>query len=182
MDKRTLRREMINKMKNTHKYVIEVELLKRLIQRQEWKEAQSIGITLSMDHEINTFDIIKWAQVAGKQVFVPQCDYHSKEMDFVLFNSKDDLVLDEKNILAVPAPHTINNHPDLVIVPGVAFNEKGYRIGYGGGYFDRFLDIYDGPTIALAMEEQITSWQPDEYDEPVHLIITEERMIDGVRN
>lgn len=181
MDKKTLRQQMIKTLKSTKKYSNEIIILRNLIARPEWMNAETIGITLSMAHEINTFDIIKWALVEGKEVFVPHCDYKKKQMDFVLFTTIDDLIMDEKNIAAVPSPHTINNQPDLVIVPGVAFNEQGYRIGYGGGYYDRFLETYQGNTISLALEAQITDFEPEQFDEPVHLVITEKRTIDGVR-
>jgi 5-formyltetrahydrofolate cyclo-ligase len=67
----------------------------------------------------------------------------------------------------------------LIIVPGVAFDERGFRVGYGKGYYDRFLNKHSDYTkIALAYEMQILTEIPnDEYDVAMNRIITEERII-----
>lgn len=181
VNKKLIRQQKVAFLKGHRKYRDEVLLLRQLFKCEDWKNASSVGITLSMAHEINTFDIIKYALIEGKSVYVPHCDYSSKRMDFVKFQSPDELIEDAKGILAVQEPHEINNHLDLLIVPGVAFDERGYRIGYGGGFYDRFLACFTGKAVSLALEGQITALEPEPFDEPVHLVITEERLLTGVR-
>jgi 5-formyltetrahydrofolate cyclo-ligase len=66
-----------------------------------------------------------------------------------------------------------------LIVPGVVFDLSGFRIGYGGGYYDRFLSNYDGPTISIAFDEQLIEIVPSEnFDVPVQLLITDKRRVE----
>ena len=63
---------------------------------------------------------------------------------------------------------------DLLIVPGLIFSHEGYRIGFGGGYYDRFLADFQGKTVSLVFAEQFdVRWQPDSFDIPVQKIITD---------
>ena len=63
---------------------------------------------------------------------------------------------------------------DLLIVPGIAFDSEGFRMGFGGGYYDRFLQSFKGNTVSLAFREQIVSNLPKEdHDIPVEKIITD---------
>jgi 5-formyltetrahydrofolate cyclo-ligase len=63
---------------------------------------------------------------------------------------------------------------DLLIVPGLAFSKKGYRIGFGGGYYDRFLSAFDGKTVSLVFGEQFNDqWTPDVFDIPIDKIYTD---------
>lgn len=181
--KSNLRKAIISKLKdNPLKYHNELKIYKTLFEQSSFKEAKTIAITLSMDHEIDTKFIIKYAQMLGKQIFIPNCDYKTKKMNFQLFTNFDDLVIDGYGIEAMGHETEINNEVDLVITPGVVFNVNGYRIGYGGGYYDRFLSTFKGETISLAHELQIQNFDQDAHDEPVHKIITEKRIINGVRN
>ena len=69
----------------------------------------------------------------------------------------------------------------LVIVPGIAFTPQGHRIGYGRGYYDRFLAIHHGPTIGLAYDIQIIApWQTAGHDIPVDFVITESHTYEAV--
>lgn len=70
----------------------------------------------------------------------------------------------------------VKDEIDLLIVPGLIFSSEGYRIGFGGGYYDRFLKDFQGPTVSLAFGEQIRDdWQPENFDIPVAKIITDFR-------
>ena len=104
-------------------------------------------------------------------------------MDFYLYTNKNEL----ENVyldLYEPKDHREKlidkDFIDLIIVPGLLFDPKGYRVGYGGGYYDRYLVDYPNITVSLAMEEQLVQYVPfDEYDIPVDFIITEDLMIHG---
>ena len=78
---------------------------------------------------------------------------------------------DDKGINHVNTKTEITNKLDLLVVPGVVFNSTGYRIGYGGGYFDKFLSNNKQPTISLLYDFQLNSFETEAHDEPVEKLI-----------
>ncbi|MGO2109309.1 MAG: 5-formyltetrahydrofolate cyclo-ligase, partial [Staphylococcus equorum] len=78
---------------------------------------------------------------------------------------------DDKGINHVEADTEISNQLDLLIVPGVVFNHSGYRIGYGGGYFDKFLSQNTQPTISLLYDFQLGDFEVESHDQPVEKLI-----------
>lgn len=153
------------------------QIAKELFQLKEWKEANTIGLTISNPPEVNTYFLIKQAWLEGKTVAVPKCKPKEKQLDFRIISSFTEL---ENTYIHLLEPNIELTEPlakkeiDLLIVPGLAFCNKGYRIGFGGGYYDRFLIDYEGNTIALAFQEQLLKEIPtDSYDLKVNRIILE---------
>ena len=67
---------------------------------------------------------------------------------------------------------------DVIVVPGVVFDRNGYRIGFGGGYYDRYLQDFEGLRVSLAFQEQLYTEVPREsHDLPVHILITDNECI-----
>ncbi|QIW17105.1 5-formyltetrahydrofolate cyclo-ligase [Bacillus thuringiensis] len=148
-----------------------------LYAQKEWAEAKTIGITLSMENEVNTYPIIEKAWEEGKKVVVPKCNKGTRTMFFRQISNFDQLEIVYMN-LREPIPaltEEVNaDEIDLQIVPGVAYTERGERIGYGGGYYDRYLMHYKGKTLSLAYSFQIVEHIPLEpFDKNVEKIITE---------
>ncbi|MES5864845.1 5-formyltetrahydrofolate cyclo-ligase [Bacillus wiedmannii] len=148
-----------------------------LYAQKEWAEAKTIGITLSMENEVNTYAIIEKAWEEGKKVVVPKCNKGTRTMSFRQISNFDQLEIVYMN-LREPIPartEEVNaDDIDLQIVPGVAYTERGERIGYGGGYYDRYLVHYKGKTLSLAYSFQIVEHIPVEpFDKNVEKIITE---------
>lgn len=148
-----------------------------LYAQKEWAEAKTIGITLSMENEVNTYPIIEKAWEEGKKVVVPKCNKGTRTMSFRQISNFDQLEIVYMN-LREPIPaltEEVNaDEIDLQIVPGVAYTERGERIGYGGGYYDRYLMHYKGKTLSLAYSFQIVEHIPLEpFDKNVEKIITE---------
>lgn len=169
MTKKALRQNILQKMK-----MLQVEqkekadhwLFEQLIAHPKYEQANSIGLVLSMPHEVATDPIIKHALKAEKAVYVPTTDYENKSMVFQQFTTFDQLAIDDKGIRYIQAESPINNDLDLVIVPGVVFNQEGYRIGYGGGFFDRYLSEYQPTNLSLVYDIQlneILSIEPHDY-------------------
>ena len=153
----------------------------QLFQNDEWIEASTVAITVSKSPEVDTFQIIRKGWETGKRIVIPKCEPNSRELDFrelkrfselesVYYGLYEPIVSETKPV----SPDGI----DLVVVPGLAFSKNGYRLGFGGGYYDRFLANYQGKTIALAFKDQIVSEVPIEsHDIPVGKIITNEGVI-----
>ncbi|WP_215142624.1 5-formyltetrahydrofolate cyclo-ligase [Exiguobacterium qingdaonense] len=148
---------------------------KRLFDTDLWKESQIIAVTSSLPLEIDTSPIIHEAFLEGKTICVPKVK--GQGLTFHIIHSVEDLETSVMNILEPTTP-PMNEPIDLCLVPGRVFDRAGYRIGWGGGYYDRFLETFSGTTIALAYNTQLVSHVPTEpHDLPVQWIVTEKEMI-----
>ncbi|ARJ49856.1 5-formyltetrahydrofolate cyclo-ligase [Staphylococcus lutrae] len=175
MSKKALRQKTIAKMKQLSAYQkseADRWLFEQLIHHPAYQRARSIGLVLSMPHEVTTDAIIRNALNENKDVYVPSTDYADKTMVFQQFTDFDQLNTDKKGIRYLRVNTPIQNHLDLVIVPGVVFNHDGYRIGYGGGYFDRYLAEYQPHNLSLVYDIQIDDTiQIESHDYPVSELI-----------
>ncbi|MDR2833749.1 MAG: 5-formyltetrahydrofolate cyclo-ligase [Streptococcaceae bacterium] len=156
------------------KQMLENKLHQKLFTSPEWKNAQTIGLTISQQIEINTKPIITKAWSEGKAIVIPKTQ-KKPVMDFYQYEQNAPLQLTKYGLLEPIgnekkiAPDSI----DLLIVPGLIFHQKGYRIGFGGGFYDAYLAQFHGVTLSLAFPFQLNSnWQPEIFDQPVDKIIT----------
>lgn len=154
---------------------IQVELQQKLMQSLHWKEAKVIGITISVGYEWDTKQLIQEAWHQGKKVVVPKCNPKEKSLTFYQLEAFDQLEtvyyqLQEPNPMITRK--VSSNEIDLLIVPGLLFDDAHYRIGHGGGYYDRFLESFSGKTVSLAWVEQVIPSIPTEpFDIPVNELI-----------
>lgn len=159
-------------------------IIKRLLETEEYRRASTIMAYLDFRNEAQTGELVRAATAAGKRVAVPVTDIAGKRLTpSLLLDYPGDL---HPGAWGIPEPRPECLRPlepealDLVIVPGVAFDEKGNRLGYGGGFYDRFLPRTRPDTlfIALAFELQVRpEVYPGPHDVPMHLLITEDRLI-----
>ena len=145
-----------------------------------------IAITMSSKREVDTFQLVQSLWQLGKKVAIPKCHPKNHSMTFYLIDNFEQL---ESGYMNIQEPKIQCCNPispediSCIIVPGVVFDQDGYRIGYGGGYYDRYLSQFKGKTMSIAFEIQLVEKIPTEsYDLPVDLIITEQRRIDCVAN
>ena len=179
-EKLRLRKQIIEHMNSLSKErytTLSEQIAFSLYAQKEWTEAKTIGITLSMENEVNTYPIIEKAWEEGKKVVVPKCNKETRTMSFRQISNFDQLETVYMN-LREPIPaltEEVNaDEIDLQIVPGVAYTERGERIGYGGGYYERYLMHYKGKTLSLAYSFQMVDHIPIEpFDKNVEKIITE---------
>ncbi|MCJ7843413.1 5-formyltetrahydrofolate cyclo-ligase [Lederbergia sp. NSJ-179] len=157
------------------------QISQRLLATEEWKKAQTIGITVSQFPEVDTWQIIRMAWRQGKVIAIPKCNPVQKTMLFYPINAFAQM---EKGYAGLFEPLEAGKKPiskqklDLLLVPGLGFTKEGYRLGFGGGYYDRFLINYHGHTIALAFTNQLQDKIPiEKYDLPVQQIVTENQII-----
>lgn len=169
MTKKALRQATLRKMKmlqTEQKKAADRWLFEQLIQHPKYQQAKQLGLVLSMSHEVATDAIIRHAINEGKTVYVPTTDYEKKVMVFQQFTTFDQLATDDKGIRYIQDDSPVQNDLDLVIVPGVVFNQDGYRIGYGGGYFDRYLSQHEPTNLSLIYDIQlneIVDIEPHDY-------------------
>lgn len=164
------------------------EIKERLLSLELYKQSASTLLFCSFRTEVDTLPIIKTALNDGKKVVLPRVNRDLLNLELYQINSLDDLTPGYMNILE-PLPdkcsQVVPDEMEFVVVPGVAFDLSGGRLGYGGGYYDKLLgSIMNRPfLIAIAFEEQIIEHVPvDEHDVRVDMIITDRRNIEIANN
>ena len=175
MDKKELRRAIRERKRAMTEEEIcsrSTALVEKFCETQQYRQAKTIYGYLPYNQEVRTVPILERALADGKQVAVPKI--YGDVMRFIYL---PDLTATEKNSMGIPEPIADGPEGDdptaLVLMPGVAFTKEGLRIGYGGGYYDKFLAKEPGhPTVALCYEFQIVKELPtEEYDIPVDLVL-----------
>lgn len=175
--KKTLRKETIAAMKELPQSVkteADSQLTQRFIQLPAFQEAQTLATYLSMGHEFSTASLIQAALQSGKRVCVPRT-YPQGQMEFVEYDP--DIL--EKTRFGLLEPNEQGKvvdkaEIDLIHVPGLVFQSKGYRIGYGGGYYDRYLADFAGKTVSTIYSIQQKEFQPDVFDQAVQEVLVYE--------
>jgi 5-formyltetrahydrofolate cyclo-ligase len=156
------------------------QIADRLYNEVEWQRAKVIGITISKFPEVETLKIIQKAWEQKKQVVVPKCYPETREMKFRLLKNFSQLESVYSGLLEPIEAETEqieSGKIDLLIVPGLAYTLQGHRLGFGGGYYDRYLINFSGDTVSLAFDLQITSnLHIEKHDIPVAKIITNEKV------
>lgn len=157
----------------------------KLMQEPSIKEGETIAVTMSRFPEVETRRIIEAFWKMGKMVCIPKCDPATKEMSFYHisdFSQLEKVYMDIEEPIIERTEQISKEHIDTIIVPGVVFNNAGYRIGFGGGYYDRYLQQFAGATISLAFDEQLKDDIPTAaHDIPVDIILTDKKRIHACR-
>jgi len=157
------------------------EISNRLFDQAEWKDAKMIGITISNRPEVDTYQIIRRAWREGKKVAVPKCFPKENIMKFFQLNTFLQLEKVFRDLYEPKLEASLFVSPeniDYLIVPGLAFTKEGYRLGFGGGYYDRYLPHFQGRTVSLAFDIQVVEQIPfEQHDLPVEKIITNKEVI-----
>ena len=147
----------------------------------EYAEAKTVLFYVSAKpNEVDTHSLIREALSRGIRVLVPVTDFDRGELIVSEIESMEELVPARFGLLE-PRRDSLRpahaDEADTVIVPGVAFDRSCRRIGFGGGYYDRFLADADLTTIALSYEGQLVERVPtDSKDVPVDMVVTESRL------
>jgi 5-formyltetrahydrofolate cyclo-ligase len=168
-----------NGLSQNERWIKSQEIGKRLFHLPAFVRASTIMFFASFRSEVDTIQMIRKALAEGKHIVMPKV----KGKTLFLYEIKDFDKDTTPGTWGIPEPH--ERRPvrldvvDLMIVPGLAFDEQGNRLGYGAGYYDRVISRYEGPTIALAFEAQIVPLVPvTDHDCPIKQIVTEKRIIE----
>ncbi len=152
-------------------------ILHRLVSLREYGEAQWIYTYVSKTIEVDTLELIRRALAAGKHVAVPRCVPGTREMEFYEIRSLEELAPGAFGVLEpVPGRSRLMEEDTggLCVVPGLSFDSQGYRLGYGKGYYDRFLSRFHGVTVGACYNGCVRRMLPHGYfDRPVDILVTE---------
>ncbi|AEV95367.1 5-formyltetrahydrofolate cyclo-ligase [Pediococcus claussenii ATCC BAA-344] len=179
LSKRDFRQRQIRALEKINQTVKQKEekiISKYLFNSNEWVQSKVVGITLSQVHEFSTDALIQEAKKINKTIVIPRT-YNDDErtMEFVRLDA--DTILEPKVFGILEPTNGIvyeSDQIDLMLVPGVAFESRdGFRVGFGAGYYDRYLANFKGITMALAFEEQLfklPEWKVNDFDVPIKII------------
>lgn len=153
-------------------------ITKNILNLPEFQTCKRLFTYVSIDDEVNTRDIIQIAFNYGKKVTVPKTHPSERVMQFYEITSLDDLKQGQHGLLEpddVPEKRVTDMTEAVCLVPGLCFDGYGNRLGYGGGYYDRFLKDFSGVTVGLCRSVQLFEGKlPCEAnDVPVMIIVTE---------
>ena len=164
VSKRILREESLTlRSQIPNKEVLETKIKEKILKNEKVLNASSILIYLSKKEEVDTFKMIEELWKLKKEVFVPKVEKH--DIVFYKIESFRDLTLGKFNILE---PNSIERYQDnshsCAIIPGLLFDKYNNRLGYGGGYYDRFLSKHNIYKIGICF----SSFLVDEIVTDVH--------------
>ena len=176
--KAELRKKILQEMKalsQEQKQAMDRALTERFLQHPFYQEAKTIATYLSFPHEFQTQELIDQALKDDKKVLIPKT-YPKGRMEFVVYNPQQLAktsfgLLEPQGDLEVVEPSQI----DLIHVPGLAFTTEGYRIGYGGGYYDRYLEHFAGHTMSTIYPCQVQEFNSEDHDIAVQEVLIDER-------
>lgn len=158
-----------------------IVIAKRLLSLKKVQKAETIFLYASYKNEVGTKKLIQKLLSMKKKVALPRV--REKEMDFFLIRSWEELVLGYQEILEPDGAGQIvvPTKDDVMILPGVVFDRKGNRIGYGGGYYDRYLEQHANTLpclIGIGYEMQIFSdiIPAETFDRQVDFVVTEKKV------
>ena len=175
MDKKLLRKTIRDQKRAMTLAQIEEKsriLGEKFIASEAYRQAKSIYGYLPYNQEVRTVPMLEAAMQDGKRVAVPKC--YGDEMRFIWM---EDLSRVEKGYAGIQEPvedgPVADDKTALVLMPGLAFDSEGHRIGYGGGFYDKFLASEpEHPTLALCYDFQMLEHlETEEYDIPVDTVI-----------
>lgn len=163
----------------------------RLLASPQWQACRRVAAYVSVNSEAGTELIVAEALRSGRELFLPRCRVQGEEgwpggMDFIACRSVESL---HRSGFGIPEPLLSSDSrllsveemqlPDtLILVPGLAFDRRGFRLGYGGGYYDRMLAQASCPCIGLTFHELLLPYLPcEEWDRPVPAVCTEEELL-----
>ena len=178
---RNICKKFRNNLPAEKKQQLDLILQEKFLQTEEYKNTKTLLAFVSKDIEINTEKIIEQALADGKTLALPKCKEENL-MDFYIVNSLSQLKEGYYGLLE-PDPEKCTILKDtantICLVPGLAFDREGYRIGFGKGYYDRFLLDYNGVTVGMCYAKCVHESLPKGYyDRPIDILITEKYKID----
>ena len=180
MSKKKLRKEIIFFRKNNYKNInINLSLLKEILKNHNCLEKKNIGAYYPINNEFNCCEALKKLKYLGNKISLPVIK-KKKQMDFYEWSFHEPLTVGQ---MGVPEPYERKKvSPDVLLVPLVAFDEYKFRLGYGGGFYDRYINKISKfkkiLTIGIAFSfQQVSKLPSNNYDKKLDYILTEKKFI-----
>lgn len=154
----------------------EAALARQLIEVLDQLEPQCLGLYWALEGEFNAAAVVQTQRFAeAVQLALPYARREGREMLYRRWDGSPPTLQDE---CGIPSSAGAPVQPDVVLVPCVGFTREGYRLGYGGGYFDRWLARHPGVTsVGLAWGFAEAAFEVQAHDQPLTLILTERELI-----
>lgn len=156
------------------------EIFKKFLSINKIKDSSKFMLYCDFRNEVATKEIIQILLESGKEVYLPVTIRKEKKLLPKRIFSLDDLVSGTYGILE-PHPDAPSINPsflDVIVVPGSVFDINGYRTGYGGGYYDRFLENLNAIKVGVCFDFQLTDdVLPEKHDKKMDFIITEKQIL-----
>jgi 5-formyltetrahydrofolate cyclo-ligase len=179
-EKMSLRKLLLARRDGTSSDLMNIaskKILKKLQKIESFRNAQKIGSYYPLGSEVLTQDIMQEAISDGKEIFLPKVI--GKNMEFRKIVNFSNLECGSFDIMEPRDECPIDNNLDVLLVPTIGISPKGVRLGYGHGFYDRFLAQNKITTISLTLEKQIIKNIPrSNHDVIIDWIVTEDRVID----
>ncbi len=184
-EKNAIRQEMLKKrlsVPSGEKEAADKLICKRLISLTSFRFADVILLYSPIKGEPDITEAVEHAVKLGKKIAYPECSPETSTMVFRIVSSPNELIKGAYGIPEPPSDAEIYipspEKNDIIIVPAVCFDRHGYRIGYGKGYYDRFLTDFGGSAVGLTMSCLLKQSLPrGKYDKSVDVVITEKGVI-----
>lgn len=185
LEKQRLREERLaarEALSEQERSVLDNRITQKLLATSEYAEATTVLTYVSVSSEVSTRMFIECALRDGKTVAVPRC-LPGHCLEFVAIASLEQLVAAPFNLLEpakeLPALTEDQKNNSICIVPALLVDAKGYRLGYGAGFYDRFLSTYPGKKICLAYQQSLsrTTLPHTAFDVAVDVVITESEVL-----
>ncbi len=176
--KKELRKQFIKIRKDSFDERISNIIFERLVALDEYKKAKHILCYASYNSEVDTFNLMNRIIQDGKKLYLPRCIPEKREMDVCNVKDLSELKTGAYGIKEPTGDSVSADLLDLVIVPMVAFDREKTRLGYGGGYYDRFLLKINAVKMGIAFSVQESDKLIKEpTDIPMDIIVTEKEVI-----
>ena len=160
------------------------KIIDTILKLPVFKRAETVMVYLNFKNEVDSLRMIEESYKAGKKVVIPYCVKETMEIIPSELNDIETEIVKGKNGYLQAKRECVKPVPieeiDLIVVPGIAFDKRCYRLGFGAGYYDRFLRKlnFEKPTIGLCYDFQIIHSIPiEDHDIPLDFVITEERIL-----
>ena len=185
LEKQRLREERLaarEALSEQERSVLDDRITQKLLAISEYAEATTVLTYVSVSSEVSTRMFIESALRDGKTVAVPRC-LPGHCLEFVAITSLDQLIAAPFGLFEPPKelPALTEEQMDasICIVPALLVDAKGYRLGYGAGFYDRFLSTYPGKKICLAYQQSLsrTTLPHTAFDVAVDVVITESEVL-----
>lgn len=164
-------------LSNSKKQIFDNRIFSKLISLNEYKTCEILLTYVSTPIEVDTKKLIEFALKDGKKVAVPKCIDGTHKIDFYFINSLNNLEAAKFSLLEPKTDiceKVVSFDNSICVVPGFAYDNKGYRLGYGKGYYDRFICDYFGVTVGLCYNTNvINKLVIGRFDKPVDILVTD---------